>query len=89
LRLIVAIFTRHSPVRGHLYNLGLFNGDPTCRFCRKQTETVQHITCCSEALARQRYTVFGNLFVESKGISTALVTDFRLYIKGTGLLNLS
>jgi hypothetical protein len=31
----VAIFTGHAPVRGHiLYIMGLFDRDPTCRFCR-------------------------------------------------------
>jgi hypothetical protein len=88
LRLTVAIFTGHAPVRGHQYTLGLFDGDPTCRFCRKETETVQHTGCC-EALARQRYNIFGNLSVEPKEISTASVRDLCLYIKGTGLLNLS
>jgi hypothetical protein len=34
-------------------------------------------------------TFFGNLFVEPKEISTASVIDLCLYIKGTGLLNLS
>jgi hypothetical protein len=69
--------------------MGLFDADPTCRFCRKETETVQHIICSCEALARQRYSFFGNLFVEPKEISTALAKDLCLYIKGTGLLNLS
>jgi hypothetical protein len=89
LRLTVAIFTGHASVRGHLFTMGLFDGDPTCRFCRKETETVQHIICCCEALARQPYNVFGNLFVEPKEISTASVRDLCLYIKGTGLLDLS
>jgi hypothetical protein len=69
--------------------MGLFDGDPTCRFCRNETETVQHIIGCCEALARQRYNVFGNLLVEPKEISIASVRYFCLYIKGTGLLNLS
>jgi hypothetical protein len=51
LRLTVAIFTGHAPVRGHLYTMGLSDGNPTCRFCRKETERVQHIICCCEALA--------------------------------------
>jgi hypothetical protein len=89
LRLTVAIFMGHALVRGHLYTTGLFDGDPTCRFCRKETETVQHIICCCETLTRQRYIIFGNLFVEPKEISTASVRDPCLYIKGTGLLNLS
>jgi hypothetical protein len=69
--------------------MGLFDGDAACRFCRKETKTVQHIDCCFEALARQRYSVFGNLLVEPKEISTASVTDLCLYIKDTGLQNLS
>jgi hypothetical protein len=89
LRLTVAIFTGHAPVRGHLYTMGLFDEDTACRFCRKETETVQNIICCCEALARQRYIVFGNLLVEQKEISTASVRDLCLYIKGTVLLNLS
>jgi hypothetical protein len=84
----VAIFTGHAPVRGQLYTMGLFDGDPTCRFCRKETETVQHITCCCEALARQRYNVFVSLIVAPKDISTASIKDLFLYIKGTGLLSL-
>jgi hypothetical protein len=58
LRLTVAIFTGHAPVRGHLYTVGLFDRDPTCRFCRKETGTMQHIMCCCEAMARQCYNVF-------------------------------
>jgi hypothetical protein len=68
--------------------MGLSDRDPTCRFCRKETETVQHIMCCCEALAHQRYNVFGNLIVAPKEISMASVKDLCLYIKGTGLLNL-
>jgi hypothetical protein len=70
LRLTVAILTGHAPVRGHLFTMGLFDGDPTCRFCRKETETAQHIICSCEALYRQRYNVFWNLFVEPKEINT-------------------
>ena len=59
LKTVTAICTGHAPVRGHLYTVGLFDGDPVCRFCGMETETVQHIICCCEALARQRYSVFG------------------------------
>jgi hypothetical protein len=86
--MVVAILTGHAPVRGHLYIVGLFYGDPTCRFCRKETETVQHVICCCEALAGQHCNVFGNLFVEPKDVSTASVRDLCLFIRGTGLLNL-
>jgi hypothetical protein len=85
--MVVAILTGHVPVRRHLYIMGLFNGDPTCRFCRRESETVQHINCCREVLARQRY-VFGKLIAEPEDISTASVRDLCLFIRGTGLLNL-
>jgi hypothetical protein len=88
LKMTVATFTGHAPLRGHLYIMGLFDGDPTCRFCRKETETVQRIMCCCEALARQRYIVLGNLIVTPKDISTASIKDLCLHIKGAGLLNL-
>jgi hypothetical protein len=88
LEVVVAILTGHAAVRGHLHIMGLFKGDPTCRLCRKETETVQHIICCRETLARQHYNVFGNQFFEPKDISTASVRDFCLFIRGTGLLNL-
>jgi predicted amidophosphoribosyltransferase len=68
--MVVAILTGHAPVRGHLHTMGLFDGDPTCRFCRKEIETVQHIICCCEKLARQHHNVFGNSLVEPKDISS-------------------
>jgi hypothetical protein len=86
--MVVAIFIGHVPVRRHLNIMGLFNGDPPCRFCRMETEIVQHIICCCEILARQRYNVFGKLIAEPKDISTASVRDLYLFIRGTGLLNL-
>jgi hypothetical protein len=46
LKMVVVILTGHAPVRKHLRTMGLFEGDPTCRFCRKDAETVQHIICC-------------------------------------------
>jgi hypothetical protein len=73
--MVVAILTGHAAVRGHLYIMGLFEGYPTCRFCREKTETVQRITCCCEALGHRRYNVFGNALVEPKDISTASVRD--------------
>jgi hypothetical protein len=50
LKMIVTILTGHAAVRRHLYIMGLFDRDPDCRFCRMETETVQHIICCCEAL---------------------------------------
>ena len=88
LKMVVTILTGHAAVTGHLYTVGLFDGDPTSRFCRKETETVQHIICYCQALACQRYNVFGNPLVGPKDISTASVRDLCLFIRGTGLLNL-
>jgi hypothetical protein len=88
LKMAVAILTGHAPVRGHLRIMGLFSGDPSCRFCKMETETVQHITCCCEALSRQRYNIFGKPFVEPKDISTASLRDPCLLIRDTGILNL-
>jgi hypothetical protein len=81
----VAILTGHAAVRGHLRTMGLFNGDPSCRMV---TETVQHITCCCEALAHQRYNISGKPFVEPKDITTASLTDLCLFIRDMGILNL-
>ena len=88
LKMAVAILTGHAPVREHLRIMGLFSGDPSCRFCGMETETVQHITCCCEALARKRYNIFGKLFAIPKDISTASIKDLCLFIRDTGLLNL-
>jgi len=48
-----AIYNVHITVRGRLYTTGLFDGDPGCRFCGMETESVQHIICCWKDLARQ------------------------------------
>jgi len=88
LKMVVAILTGHASVKGRLRTMGLFNGDPSCRFCGMETETVQHITCCCESLARERYNVFGELSVKPKEISTPSVMDLCLFMRETGLLNL-
>jgi hypothetical protein len=51
--MITAVYTGHDPVRGHLFTIGHFDGDPICRCCGIETETVQHVVCRREALARQ------------------------------------
>jgi ribonuclease HI len=84
LKMVVANLTGPAPVKKKL-----FEGDPTCRFCRKEAETVQHIICSCEVLARQRYNVFGNLEVEPTDLRTASVRDLCHFIRGTGLRNLS
>jgi len=79
LKIITAIFTGHAPVRGHLYVMGPFDGDPICRFCGIFQSP---FLCCCEALSRQRYNVFRRLTVEPKDISTASVRDLCLFIRG-------
>jgi hypothetical protein len=86
--MITAVYTGHAPGRGHLFTIGLFDGDPTCRCCGMETETVQHIVCRCEALARQRYNVFGKLTTEPKDISTVSIRDLCLFIRSAGLLRL-
>jgi hypothetical protein len=68
-------------------NIGLFDGDPTCRFCGSETETAHHNICRCEALACQRYKFFVKLFVEPKDKSMALLKDLCLFVRGTGLMN--
>jgi hypothetical protein len=89
LKMVVAILTGHAPVRKHLHTMGLLEGDPTCRVCRKEAETGQHIICYCEVLACQHFNVFGHPFVEPKDISTVSVRNLCLFIRDTGLLNLS
>jgi hypothetical protein len=88
LKMAIAIYTGHAPVRGHLFTTGLFDGDPICRFCGMETETVQHIICCCEALARQRYNVFGRPTVQPKDISIVSIRGMCLFTRGAGLLRL-
>jgi hypothetical protein len=86
--MVVAFLKGYAPVRKHLNVMGLFDGDPTCRFCRIKTETVYRIICCCEALSHQRYNFFGKLFAEPRDISTASLKDLCLFVKGTALMNL-
>ena len=88
LKMAIAIYTGHTPVRGHLCTMDLFDGDPICRFCGMETETVQHIIRCSEALDRQRCNVFGRPNVEPKDISTVSIGDLCLFTRGAWLLRL-
>jgi hypothetical protein len=53
-----------------------------------ETETVQHLVCRCEALSRQRYNVFGVMFLEPKDLSTATVKDLCFFTRNTGLFKL-
>jgi hypothetical protein len=86
--MVVAILTGHAPVGMHLRTMGLFEGDPACRFCGQQAETVQHIICRCEAMACRFFNVFRDLVVKPKAILVATVRDLCLFIRGIRLLNL-
>jgi hypothetical protein len=88
LRMVVAILTGHAPVRTHLRTMGLFEGEPACRFCGQQAETVWYITCRCEAMTRRCFNVFGDSLVEPKVIQVGTVRDLCLFIGGIRLLNL-
>jgi hypothetical protein len=89
LKLIAVILTGRAPVRGHLRTIGLFDGDPSCRLCGLETETVQHLVCCCYALSGQRYNVFwGELIIEPNVIRTATVKYLCVFIRNTGLSEL-
>jgi hypothetical protein len=75
----VAILTGQAAVKKHLPTMDLFEGDPTCRFCRKEAEAVQHIICCCEALTCLRCSVGGCLVVEPKDTSTASVRNLCIF----------
>ena len=87
-KLIAAIHTGLAPVRRHLRAVGLYEGDPSCVFRGLETETVQHLVCCCEALSRQRY-VLGGLTIEPNVLlRTATVNDRCLSLSVTqGYLN--
>jgi hypothetical protein len=76
LKMAVAILTGHAAVRKHLRTVGLFEGNSTCRLCRKEVETVHHIICCCEALACQRCHVFVSLVVEPTAIRTTSASSY-------------
>jgi hypothetical protein len=41
--MVVAFPTGHAPVKQHMNIMGLFDGDPYCRLCKLETETVLHV----------------------------------------------
>jgi hypothetical protein len=87
-RTVVASLMGHIPVKNHLHIVGLFDGDPTCRFWRVETDTVHHIICCCEAAVCQHYNFFGKLYPETKHISTDSLKDLCLFMRNTGAINL-
>jgi hypothetical protein len=86
--MVVAFLTGHASVKKHLNIMGLFDGNPDCRFCKMETETVYHIICCCKALARQCYNFFGMFSVELKVISMAPLKDLCLFVRDTEFMSL-
>jgi hypothetical protein len=74
LKTAVAVLTEHASVRKHLRTVGLFEGDPTCRLCRKEADSAA-CNVLLRVLVRQRFDGFGNLVLETKDIRTASVRD--------------
>jgi len=58
LRRMVGMFTGHYAVRRHLYKMGLV-GDPFCRECELDEETVAHFLGCCDRYAAVRIRIFG------------------------------
>jgi hypothetical protein len=42
LRMITAVYAGHAPVRGHLFTVGLCDGDPICRCCGMETNSAAY-----------------------------------------------
>jgi hypothetical protein len=81
LKMVVTILKGHAPVRTHIPTTGLFGGYPTCRFCRKEAEPVQHVICRCETLARRLFNVFGYPVIETRDTSTASVRDLCIFMR--------
>ena len=89
LKLIAATLTGHVPVRGHLRAVGLYDGDPSCRFCGTGDRNSAAPCLLLRGLVCQRYNVLGELTVEPNVIlCTATVKDLCLCISHTGLSKL-
>ena len=87
LRTVVAVLTGHAPMKKHLNIMGVFDGDPDCIFCKMETETVYHIICCCETLARQRYNFFGKFCVEPNDINMASLKHLCFFVRDTGVMS--
>jgi hypothetical protein len=63
-RWIVALYTGHCHLKGHLFKLGFMNY-PTCERCLEADESATHVLCDCEALAHLRFRHLGQFFMES------------------------
>jgi hypothetical protein len=60
---VVALFTGHCHLKGHLFKLGLTD-DPTCERCLEKDKSATHILCDCEAIVYLRFRHLGQLFME-------------------------
>ena len=58
LRIITGLLTGHCPAFYHLKKIGVVLND-TCRFCKSEPESSEHLLCSCEALASSRYNFLG------------------------------
>jgi len=59
LRVVTGLLTGHAAVKDRLITMNLYNGDPSCRLCNGEPETVTHILYDCGALDRRRQLIFG------------------------------
>ena len=85
-RTIIGLLTGHSPLRGHLHKMGLYQGELTCRQCSKETETARHIITEYEALDRKRQGIFGKPRVTLEECSTQPLKNLYKLIEVTRLM---
>ncbi|CAG9819561.1 unnamed protein product [Phaedon cochleariae] len=82
IKTVTGLMTGHAPVKEHLARMGLYNGDPSCRLCDKEPETVAHILCRCEALDRRRQKIFGQPVGEPEIFNSHPVKDLYRLVQG-------
>jgi hypothetical protein len=58
LRMVAAILTGHAPVRTHLCTMGLFEGDPVCRFVNRRLKQ-----CSTSSVTAKRWLADGSIYL--------------------------
>lgn len=58
IKLVTGFLSDHYPVRAKL-KLWKLKDDDKCRFCSKESETVEHLLCHCESLENRRFNYFG------------------------------
>ena len=79
-RLITGFYTGHFPVRHYLRNINIATDD-ACRFCGLEAETVEHLLCDCEVLARRRLHLLGSGILEPQFFNNVRLSKLLKYIK--------